>query len=152
MRTIIHNHNNGEEAITLPTVEELVSSVTGIDQTIGLYEISGFRKDLLIKLKQKGWSDNIFLDKISKISITGEKDGIGLCLQTGNVSRVYADLLKLQALFLQNKIKAGVIILPTLDCSKQYASNAATFERLVRELSIFKDVITIPLVVIGFYS
>lgn len=73
-------------------------------------------------------------------------------MQTGNVSRVYADLMKLQTLFVNGRIKAGIIIVATTDCARQYTCNAATYERLVRELEIFSQVITMPLVIVGFYN
>ncbi len=100
----------------------------------------------------KGWSDKIFLALGSNISITAKKDDVGLCMQTGNVSRVYADLMKLQTLFMNGNIKAGIIIVATTDCARQYTCNAATYERLVRELDLFSQVITMPLVIVGFYN
>ena len=152
MNTLTFSYRNGLDVVPSTIVEDVTISIESINQSIGLYEVSDFRKELLLKMKQRGWSDNVLLDKVSKISITGEKERCGLCLQTGNVSRIYADLLKLQTLFLQNKIKAGVIILPTVKCAKDYTSNAATYERLNRELNIFDQVITVPLVIIGFYN
>jgi len=70
-------------------------------------------------------------------------------LQTGNVARVYADLLKLQALFLEGRITAAVLIVPSKELSKTFGNNIASFDRLVSELAVFQAVITVPLFVIG---
>jgi hypothetical protein len=131
-------------------IDEINTVLAGISQPVERYVISDIRNELLEKLQELGWSNKVFLDRVSKISITGVRNKIGLCVQTGNVSRVYADLMKLQALFMEDDIKGGILILPTAECGKQYASNAASMERLNRELEIFKQVITMPLVVIGF--
>lgn len=152
MKTVTYSHRNGQEVIPSNVLTGLISVLTQINFVLERYTISDLRNEVLLSLKTKGWSDNIFLDRGSKISITGENERCGLCLQTGNVSRVYADLLKLQTLFVQGKIKAGIIIVPTTTCAKSYTSNAATYERLSRELTIFSQVITMPLIIIGFYN
>ncbi len=152
MKAKLQNYRNGIDVVPSHIVEDIISTFSEHNEAIGLYQISDFRKDVLKGLKVKGWSDNLVLDNASKISITGEKDGFGLCLQTGNVSRIYADLLKLQTLYVNGRIKAGIIIVPTKGCAKEYTSNAATFERLTKEMSIFSKVITSPLVIIGFYN
>ena len=78
-------------------------------------------------------------------------DKIGLCIQTGNVARTYADMLKLQALYTDGKINAGVLVLPVKECADTFGKNVANFERFLRELLyVFSKVITVPLLVVGF--
>jgi hypothetical protein len=60
----------------------------------------------------RGWSDEISLSSDAKISITSKKSNIGLCLQTGNMGRFYADLIKLEFLHKQGVIAAGIYIIP----------------------------------------
>jgi len=110
---------------------------------------SKMRKELTLLLSEIGWPNKVRIDAVSKISITSSKKGIGLCLQTGNIGRIYADLLKLQTIYLQNKILAGIIILPTRKAAKEMGQNLANYERLIGELQIFDSTITIPLLVIG---
>ncbi len=150
MKIEIKNHRNGTSVVPVSMINEINEAFTGMKQPVERYGISDIRNELLEKLQKLGWSNKVFLDRVSKISITGVKNKIGLCVQTGNVSRVYADLMKLQALFMEDDIRGGIIILPTAECGRVYASNAASMERLDRELEIFKQVITMPLVVIGF--
>ena len=67
------------------------------------------------------------------------------------MARMYADLLKLQALYLDNKIKAAIFILPTKECANSFGANVANYKRLLKELTnIFFKVITVPMVIVGF--
>lgn len=152
MKILVNSHRNGEHIVSQELISDIRDSFSKVDKRVGRYEISDIRQDILEDLKNKGWSDKLLLARGSNISITAKKDDIGLCMQTGNVSRVYADLMKLQTLFVNQQIQAGIVIVATRDCAKQYTCNAATYERLLKELDIFCQVITMPLVVIGFYN
>lgn len=151
MKVLTHSHNNGAEIVPNYLVEDISDSFNQINGVVSRYEISDIRAHFLDALLTKGWSDKVLLSRESNISITSKKDEVGMCMQTGNVSRMYADLMKLEALYLRGSIHAGILIVATTQCAKQYTSNAATFERLIRELEIFGQVITIPLVIIGYY-
>lgn len=107
------------------------------------------RKKILGLLHADGWSGRAKLDNASGISIASVKGSTALCVQTGNMSRFYADLLKLQLLYTRNKITAAVFVLPTQALAKRLGSNIASFERLVRELELFRDIISVPSVVYG---
>jgi hypothetical protein len=107
------------------------------------------RKPFLQELKVNGWSPGLKLSHSSGITITAIKSNMGLCFQTGNMGRFYADLIKLQYLYSKHAISAAVYILPTKILAKSIGSNLAYFERMVKELDIFADIITVPLFVIG---
>lgn len=77
------------------------------------------------------------------------KDGVGLCLQTGNMARMYADLIKLQALYLDNAISAAVIIMPSQPLALLIGDNIAQTTRLERELEIFRKAYHVPTIVFG---
>lgn len=81
------------------------------------------------------------------MTITSSKSDIGLCIQTGNMARIYADLMKLQAMYLNNHIKAAVIILPSQEAAKHMGDNIAQANRLQRELEIFKKAYHVPTIV-----
>ena len=53
---------------------------------------------------------------------------------------------------MRETIKAGIVILPTVKAARSFSGNVASLERLERELPIFSQVITMPVVVIGFYE
>ena len=78
------------------------------------------------------------------MTITSIKNEVGLCLQTGNMARMYADLMKLQTLYLNNAIKAAVIVVPSEPVAKLLGSNIAQAKRLTRELDIFKKAYHVP--------
>lgn len=150
MKTKIHSHRNGTRVVP----EDIVH---GIDYTVytslpqvdkeSLIEFKDIVKD---SLEKSGWSGEYRLDTQSKITITSYYNEIGLCFQTGNVGRMYADLLKLQSLYIKGKITAGIMLVPLARTAKILGSNIANYERLVKELSIFGEVITMPIVVLGF--
>lgn len=109
------------------------------------------REEITDHLARNGWPGEIPVAPPSKISISSMKNGVGLCIQTaGNMSRMYADLLKLQTLYQAEKIRVGVIVLPTAKAAKLLGDNLANADRLFRELSIYRKVIHMPLAVISF--
>lgn len=150
MITDTYSHCNGNGVIPLKLVAELRSIIEEYKKPLGHYKISDFKKYLLPAINKKGWSDKYYLDRTSKITITSIKCGIGLCIQTGNMARMYADLLKLQALYSRTMINGGILIIPTALCGRSFGGNVASYERVIRELSIFDKVITLPLLIVGF--
>jgi hypothetical protein len=96
-----------------------------------------------------GWSEEAKLDPGSSITITSVLGSTGLCLQTGNMARVYADLLKLQLLFHRKKICGAILLVFAKQTATELGENIANFERLTKELKIFKEIITVPAIVFG---
>lgn len=150
MKTHITNYRSGQQIIP-DDIRNTVISAIEENVLFDNSDIRGFNKDFLMKLRSHGWSDSFPLSVYSKISITSVNEKIGLCIQTGNVARTYADLLKLQTLFTDEKIIAGILVLPSKECADTIGKNVANYERFLRELTfIFSKVITIPLLVICF--
>lgn len=108
-----------------------------------------FRSDILRTLAELGWSDRVRIDQRSNINITSVLHETGLCIQTGNMSRFYADILKLETLFRKNLIKGAIYIIPLKSWANEIGSNVANYERLIEELDIFSATVTIPIVVFG---
>jgi hypothetical protein len=107
------------------------------------------RLKILEDLRSKGWSSKVKISVSSNISVTAMKSNIALCFQTGNMGRFYADLLKLQYLYINDKIVRAFYIIPTKQVAKKMGSNLANFERLVDELKLFEKIITVPVFIIG---
>lgn len=151
MKTKIYNHRNGLSIINKNMFNTVVCSIEQ-QPVYTLYKnsVTEIKNLILEELHINGWSKECRLDAISHISITSSQDEIGLCLQTGNISRIYADLLKLQLLFTKGQLSAGIIILPTKASAKELGDNMVNFERVTQELEIFRQIITIPLAIIGF--
>lgn len=150
MQITAYSHRNGSDVIPQEYTDELGRILHRCKVEMKKYSIADFKNYLLPAIKRGGWSDEFYLDRNSKITISSIKGKTGLCIQTGNAARLYADLLKLQTLYARGTITAGIIILPVGTCARSLGTNLASYERAVRELDIFKQVITTPLVVIGF--
>ncbi len=62
---------------------------------------------------------------------------------------MYADLLKLQLLFSRKKIAGAILLLYSKVSARELGENLAHFDRLTRELELFKEIITVPALVFG---
>lgn len=149
MKYEISDHCNGLNIVPEIIILELAKILDECKVSFFNGQIPEVRKVVYESLLMQGWSPEVKLDSSSSITITSVKKGIGLCLQTGNMSRVYADLLKLQTAFVKHIISCGILILPTNDGAKRLGYNVANQKRVSRELSIFINVINIPLVLFG---
>ena len=150
MKAQIYDHRSGLKVVPnniLVGIENIISETV---PTLSKNTITCIKKTVQERLKKEGWTGEYRLDTSSKITISSYLQGIGMCFQTGNVGRIYADILKLQTLYTKGKITAGIILIPQIETAKRLGSNIANYERLIRELPIFSQVITMPIVVIGF--
>lgn len=148
MNVIKYIHNQAEERISTAVYNGVQTTLEKMSWKT-TDSAKDFRENFLHELSKIGWSDAIRIDARSKISITSLFDSTGLCVQTGNMSRFYADLLKLETLYKKRIIRGGIYVLPTHKWAKVMGSNIACYERFIEELDIFKVTITIPLMVYG---
>lgn len=145
----IHSHCAGDAALPKDLKAEIIAAITSIRVAPKKGVATKIRDAFLSSIHGAGWSSEVSVSKDSGMTITSMKDQVGLCLQTGNMSRIYADLMKLQTLYLDNSIKAAAIILPSKDVAKLLGDNIAAFDRLERELEIFKKAYHVPTLVIS---
>ena len=151
MKTIIYNYRSGIQVVPHEISEGVIQVIEQLNYSLGKYDIKNFKDDLSDQLKTIGWSGQVRLSSKSSISITSILRNIGLCTQTGNMARMYADLIKLQAMYMDEKIKAAIFVLPTKACANSFGGNVANYDRFLNELTnIFSKVVTIPMVSIGF--
>lgn len=88
--------------------------------------------------------------KNSHLSIGFCKAKVGLCIQLGNVARVYADLLKLETLFRQGLIETGVLIVPSDSYSNSLGQNYARYSRAHKDILSFTPTLSAPYLLISF--
>lgn len=150
MRTQIYEHRSGLRVVPNDIVDDVNRIIWDINPELSKKTVANIKKNVRERLGKEGWTGEYRLDATSKITISSYLRRIGLCFQTGNVGRIYADLLKLQTLYTKGNITAGIILIPQVKTAKELGSNMANYERLIRELPIFSQVITMPIVVIGF--
>ena len=149
MNYVAYSHCAGEEVLSSALKKEISAAIAAITAKPARGAAKKFRTAFLNSLKSSGWSSEVTVAEGSDMTITSIKDGVGLCLQTGNMARMYADLMKLQTLYLDNAIKAAAIIVPSNPVAKLLGSNIAEAKRLERELNIFKKAYHVPTVVYG---
>lgn len=149
MKIEIFSHNEAATVVNKKIKEQLLKIVETTSFKIQEGCADNLRKVILSQLKSSGWSDDFKLDTHSQISLTSSIDDHVLCFQTGNMSRFYADLLKLQYVFKNKKAKAAFYLIPSKNAAKLMGSNIAHFDRFTFELNLFKNIITIPTLVIG---
>ena len=97
-----------------------------------------------------GWALKVKLNQNSGINVFAEKASLAFQLQTGNMSRAPYDLLKLQYLFVKERIVAGALALPTKEAAGRMGQNIANSKRVVDELKLFEPVITVPILIVAF--
>jgi hypothetical protein len=147
MPTEIFSFRHASSTIPATIVEEVQRAVPGRP---AIMSAPSCRDAILTNLRcARGWSDEVKLSPDARITITSCKEDIGLCVQTGNMARFYADLMKLSLLHTQERIYAAIFVLPTQDLAVDWGSNIANYERLCNELPIFSPVLNIPILVIG---
>ena len=144
MKHSIHSHGSGNEIVPPAIRKELESAIGAVTISPVRGVSTKLRKAIIDRLKIYGWSGEIAVAQGSNIKVTSIKSDVGLCLQTGNMARMYADLIKLQTLYLNNAIKSAVIIVPSEPVAKLLGSNIAQAKRLARELDIFKKAYYVP--------
>lgn len=145
----IHGYRNGDNETPELIIMDIKYSLSKTNIVAQRGKSRIIKEHILETLRQRGWSSEIALSPHSGITITSQKLSVGLCIQTGNMGRMYADLLKLQTLYIAGKIKTGILIVPTLHSAKLLGQNIANFERLINEMIIFEKVISVPLTIIG---
>lgn len=149
MKATLHSHNGGTSGSAKRLADVFVEELKAFELDLGQKVAPKLRKELLARLRKQGWSNAVPIKAKHKITITASHQDVGLCLQTGNVSRMYADLLKLQTAFLSDKITQAIIVVPTRSAARAMGRNLASFDRLVSELGVFRATITVPIIVVG---
>ena len=144
MNHSLHSHCAGSKVVPVGAQKEVALAFSTVDVKPSRGAAKQLRVLFLASLKTSGWSGEIAVAQGSDITITSIKDDVGLCLQTGNMARMYADLIKLQTLYLNNAIKSAVIVVPSEPVAKKLGSNIAQSKRLERELDIFKKAYHVP--------
>lgn len=149
MQFEIHDHREAGSIIPTKVQDEVLQAVSSSNLTKPV-STKKIRQSILTLLHDKGWPDGVRINpKNSKIDITSMRGSTGLCIQTGNMSRFYADILKLQTLFAEGKIKASICIVPKKHFAKKIGDNLVNFERFVKELKIFFKTVTVPILLYG---
>lgn len=140
-------HCSGDKALPREQRKDIENAIKSIIVAPGQGAAPKMRKQFLASLKQSGWTNKLTVATGSGMTISASRGSVGLCLQTGNMSRIYADLMKLQTLYLDGAIDAAALILPSAMVAKSLGSNIAASDRLERELKIFRKAYHVPTII-----
>ena len=149
MKTSIHSHCCGAERVPVDIQEDVIAAVAAINVRLERGAARSIRNQFVAELRSRGWSSEVTVARESDMSITSMRAGIGLCFQTGNMARMYADLIKLQTLYLDNAVEAAVLVLPSQPVALAIGDNIAQAARLERELEIFRKAFYVPTLVVS---
>lgn len=144
MKYVVHSHCGGDTAFSKSLRQDIEQAIETIDVPLKRGAATRVRDAFTQALISSGWSGELQIAADSKITITSCRKSTGLCFQTGNMARMYADLLKLQTLYLNGTITCGALVLPSSVVARKIGDNIANASRLERELAIFKKVISLP--------
>jgi len=149
MKTTLYSHLKAQTEIPDFLSSQLLSRVRALNVRWTSGQGTTIRERILNVLREDGWSRPVKLDPEIGITVGAMKDGIALSVQFGNMARFYADLLKLQYLYLKRRAAGAIYLLPTKEAAKRIGSNIAQYERLTTELEYFREIIRIPILVVG---
>ncbi|MDQ0884999.1 hypothetical protein QFZ81_000087 [Paenibacillus sp. V4I9] len=146
----VYSHNNGRHFIEKIGLFEEIESIFKLPD-VGMKKGAAVTINELVKvnLNIKGWVLDPSVHPDFNLNINAMKNKVGLTVQTGNITRAFYDLLKFQAMYLNKKIEIGVLVVPTSGAARALGSNIANFLRVTKEIILFKDIITIPTIILG---
>ncbi len=111
---------------------------------------SKIRKHVEQEFLSEGWALDVQLNQEHRLTVFSMLDRLSFHLQTGNMSRAPYDLLKFQYLFQCGRIEAAALALPTKHAAGLIGDNIANADRVIKELKLFENVITVPILVVVF--
>jgi hypothetical protein len=147
MKCTVYSHCDGDKTMPAHLQKEILTAISSVSIKPAKRTAPKIRDSLLANLRSAGWSGEVSVSRDSDITITSVSGEVGLCLQTGNMARMYADLIKLQTMYLDNAIKSAALVLPSSPASKLLGENIADAKRLQRELPIFRKAYHVPTLV-----
>ena len=95
-----------------------------------------------------GWVKGLTVGN-SRLSIGYVQGQTGMCIQLGNTSHVYADLLKLETLYRLGSISQAVLVVPSDEYSQSLGTNYASFNRAEQDIKALRATITVPILLIS---
>lgn len=144
------SHRYGEEVVKAHSLRDEVRASLGSDE-IGMArgQASRINEAVRNRLASSGWALDPRVHAAFNLDVNAIKGRVGLTVQTGNVTRAFYDLLKFQVMHLNDRIDVAVLVVPTRGASRALGSNIADFDRVTKELGLFKHIITVPIWVLG---
>ncbi|MBC1939175.1 hypothetical protein HCB16_07705 [Listeria welshimeri] len=145
-----YSHNFADLIISEKKLEsELIGIFSHPDILPGKKAAPILKEKVRNSLSVNGWVINPEVSIAYNPTINAMKFGVGLMLQTGNITRAFYDLLKFQVMNENSKIECAVMVIPTSNAAKLLGSNIANFDRLTNEIQLYRNIINIPILFAG---
>ncbi|MCH7540095.1 MAG: restriction endonuclease [Proteobacteria bacterium] len=146
-----HSHRFGFEAVQ---ESGLLEEVRGFLDAPAIGMAKGaatvLNRHIRSELSRNGWALDARVHPSFNLDINALKTRVGLTVQTGNITRAFYDLIKFEAMHANDRIDAALLILPSRGAASALGSNIANFTRVTNELGLFRHIITVPCLVLGF--
>ena len=149
MKIEIYRHNHATESDFLPSAKSIYHCLEKLTFQHNRNTARELRDEIKDVILTDGWSNAVKVAGNTNITITSVRDKTGFCLQTGNMARFYADFLKLQLLYKKGVIDDAVFCVLSKETAVKMGSNLANFDRVVQELKLFKEIVTVPMYILG---
>ena len=129
----------------------LLESLEASELTIERGCTTAVKSHFKTKLENLGWVGSYQLNSLVGVSVNFYFPGVAAVqIQTGNSARAFYDLLKLQSLFDEGVIRAGILIVFHAAESKIVNGNVANYEAVVEQhQNLFRKQIDMPLLILG---
>lgn len=148
--TKIYSHNYAELILKEKEMFDRIISLLDIPEILMQKKAAPtIKNDVRDRLGIEGWTLEASVNVAYNLKINALKNNVALMLQTGNITRAFYDLLKFQVMKDNSRIDVAVLVVPTTGAAKSLGSNIANFERIKSELALFKNIISVPCLIIG---
>lgn len=145
------SHRFGEEAIASKGMLDEISDLLNEPQVEIVRGASAeINRQIRDNLSRTGWALDPRVHPGFNVTVNALKNRVGLTVQTGNVARAFYDLMKFQAMFLNDKIDASALILPSNAAASFLGDNLPNFGRVSNELGLFRHIISVPCLLLAF--
>ena len=111
---------------------------------------SGELKNILnTECELQGWKKKFNIDPRINWTVQYYFDETAIVYYFSNKARSAIDLLKIQHLYNNNKIKRAIYIILKKNEAKKMGENLTNYETFLNELNVFNKIINCPLLIIG---
>ncbi|MCS4538914.1 MAG: hypothetical protein HYY67_08665 [Thaumarchaeota archaeon] len=153
MRNRIHNFRFAEEILNskLSIKKEILQIVDDLQITPKQNNPKP-HKAIQEAFFSKGWKQEEIATKSSGMRFDLFKDKVAIEIETSHIIHTYKDYLKFLLGFNEEKIEVGVEIVYTKKFLEKYGlknKSMPELEKVVKDLSLFRSTIPVPILVIG---
>lgn len=149
--SFVYDHQNGVAEWQRRELDEWITDVFEAPQILLRPKCTPeIRKHVAGEFEREGWALDVKLDQELGLTVFAMRGDMAFQLQTGNMSRAPYDLLKLQYLYVSERIQCAALAVPTRDGANAIGDNIANAERLRNELKLFSRVVSVPIMLVAF--